>query len=386
MKQILLFVMLLTLGNLNASAQRGCSCAPPTNLVMTPTSISTGTLTWQNSNLFCDYFRVDIYNVSTGVNTTYYVSGTTFYLTGINFGQEYIARVAAVYTTQPPVECLPAELTFGTVDCGVCHSVENLTVQTLSSTSFTVSWTPIGNCTVNVKFTRNSTCGTQSSTYSTTGSSYTFNNLTPGASYTVEVWQAGGTNCSHAYLDVGTPLRFFDPAYCASNGSLSSVLYLLNVGFAETPGTYTSPTSSSYIPSMGYVQNFSTTIVLNKNKTYFPFLTSCERPHSALPQANVYINLWLDYNNDHVFSSSERVLHGRSNFKTSSSSIPDCSSGCLSWQYTYSGSGPNVGTFTTPNSVLTGITGRFIISTTDVTDACNTNIDGQVNDIIVNIQ
>ena len=235
-----------------------------------------------------------------------------------------------------------------------------------------------------VKLTYVSTCGPQAVTQQTTGSSYTFNNLTPGAAYTVEVWQAGGTNCTHAYLDVNTPLRFFDPAYCSSYGSSSSILYLLNVGFMETPGSYVSPTSSSYIPSYSYVQNFGTTIVLNKNKTYLPFLTSCERPHGTMPQANVYINLWLDYNNDHVFSSSERVLHARSSFQTSTTS-PDCSS-CLSWQYNYSGSGPNTGTFTTPNSMMTGITGRFIISTTDVTDACNTNVDGQVNDIIVNIQ
>jgi hypothetical protein len=185
--------------------------------------------------------------------------------------------------------------------------------------------------------------------------------LTPCSTYEVTVGHVG-TSCS----SVGKMTTFttYCDDYCNAGSFNASELYVLYIGFTLDGEAIFSNNST-----VGYVDKTDETIAIPSNTTTdFSRIGWCTQGGWT---SDVYSKLWIDYNDNKIFESTELMYNSVIGPYQSPNEL-----NCVDVIK------PN---FTTPNYDACDVRARFIISTSPIFDPCVTVGRGQVLDFTVDI-
>ncbi|WP_245906990.1 S8 family serine peptidase [Reichenbachiella versicolor] len=290
-----------------------------------PYRLTSATTSSKSDNTVDPFERVDIGSASGTYTITVTHKGSL-----VGGSQNYSLIVTGISTT-----------------AAVC----NATVPTgLSATESTLSWNPVPGASYNIRYRQ---VGTSSwTTVSTSSTSITLTGLTPETSYQAQVRSV----CSSGTSSYSSSITFTTPGlppveYCDTEGQTSSFEWIDLVSF----GGMTNATGNNG----GYEDFTSLVATVSKGRTY-TMTTSTGFSGTAYLQ---HFRVWIDYNQDGTFASSEVVF-------TSVSST----------------SGNRTGSVTIPSSALTGSTRmRVSMRYNAAPDACETFAFGEVEDYTVNI-
>ncbi|MDI9308797.1 MAG: S8 family serine peptidase [Limnohabitans sp.] len=230
----------------------------------------------------------------------------------------------------------------------IAPTAPTLTAAGTTSTSTNLSWS---GATDNIGVTGYDVYRGTTFLASVTGTTYTATGLTPSTTYSFTVRAKDGAgNVSAASNAVSVTTTGTSLMYCASNGNNSSyewIDYVALNGMINTTG------------SNGGYGNFTSKVAplpYGSNTIYF----SAGFSSSAYTE---YWSIWIDYNKNGTFESTEKVVAGSS-----------ASSGTLS------------ATFTVPTTALAGQTRmRVQMKYSATSTACETFTYGEVEDYTVNI-
>lgn len=375
----------------------GCNrCDPPTNLTVTSLSSTSATVTWVPAN-FCSWFYVTITDVATGSMHTYVVNGSSYTFTGLLPGHDYVISVRVISNSNPPVDCVPVSTQIHTPSpCDQCVMPLAVSISGITGTSASVNWTPGSLC----NDFRVSIVDDYYIYYSSvivSGTSYTFTGLAPSTHYTVYV---ANISTQSPPVDCAPRTADFTTTNCGNFTNTPSPIYIQYFWLSEA-GTISTPKYWNLSPSLGYVHmgsafamtgssQTSGTYQLALGQTYYYAGGVCRLPYQTTP-GTTYFNLWIDWDNDGVFSSSEHVLHiytgaSGSGLCTNSSGTTDCVdiSPCYPGSSgTYFTCSPGPSNFTTPSSAFGPVRARLIQSVDADPGPCDGFAKGQIIDFMV---
>ncbi|MDI9308798.1 MAG: GEVED domain-containing protein [Limnohabitans sp.] len=319
----------------------------PTNLTVSGTTSNSTNLAWTASTDNVGVTGYDVYRGTTLLGT---VTGVSYTATGLTPSTTYSFTVRAkdaagnVSASSNAVSVT----TLASPSDTVAPTAPTLSASGTTSTSTNLSWS---GATDNIGVTGYDVYRGTTFLASVTGTTYTATGLTPSTTYSFTVRAKDGAgNVSAASNAVSVTTTGTSLMYCASNGNNSSyewIDYVALNGMINTTG------------SNGGYGNFTSKVAplpYGSNTIYF----SAGFSSSAYTE---YWSIWIDYNKNGTFESTEKVVAGSS-----------ASSGTLS------------ATFTVPTTALAGQTRmRVQMKYSATSTACETFTYGEVEDYTVNI-
>lgn len=235
------------------------------------------------------------------------------------------------------------------VDCSTASVPQAVNTLEVQGETATIAWTPIPGATYDLRY-REAGVSTWTSVSDITSNTYEITGLNTFTEYEVEVRSKCVSGTPSNYSNT---LNFTTAGldYCASfSSSARSDYHISNVTLNTINNTSTESTYSDFT-------NISTT--LTAGETYTIALTT-----GADANYRTYYNVWIDYNNNGVFNTSERV-------------------------FTTQGVANNVasGSFTVPSDVNPSTTTmRVILSYSAISNPCGEISLGEVEDYAINLQ
>lgn len=285
---------------------------------------------------------------------------------------------------------------FGQKQTCNCVGVQSVTVSNITNNSATVSWNPstgqASTCLFVVEV-RNLTYATSTS-YQVIGTAFNLTGLMSGCTYNVSVSINNVLNCigpkvySNNFNTTGS-------SYCIpTSNNVFNKYFIQNFAFEQTSGInyiYPNPyVGSYYTEGNSYAYQSTETQILKKN-TYANNLFSwgivCNGSN-IIPSTTIYLTIWIDYNNNHIFEASEKVNEGYNSFTTGSAS---CGSVPSNQGYGIASVSPAsmptlVQSFLVPNITANNLRGRCIYSVDQpISGPCMNLSNGQIIDFPVNI-
>lgn len=178
----------------------------------------------------------------------------------------------------------------------------NVTVTDITPTSVTVSWTPQIGTGSTVSYNKVGLPGSGGTTY-TTSSSITITNLTQCTTYEVKVSyvQAGG--------GYSAPVIFTTPMwYCMENSTatITPYLYASNVTLNATDLPAMVSNSTGTKAYADYRSDSTRKVKLVRGSSNNTISATKAGPAAQNPTT---IGIWIDYNGDRSFDSTERILY-----------------------------------------------------------------------------
>jgi hypothetical protein len=226
----------------------------------------------------------------------------------------------------------------------------NLSAAT-SATSATLNWDDAGVTSYDIQYRESGT--TTWTTVSSATNSYNLTGLTANTTYEFKVRSVCNTPSNYSSIASFTTLAV---NYCASKGNSITYEYISNVQLNGVNNNSQSSTTSGY-------SDYTNTVIfpnLDLNSTTNSISVTKFWPSGSYNEAVV---VWIDFNKNGVFETSEIVLNAPSNKTTPVSS-----------------------TFSVPGTASLGNTRmRVSMKYNGVPTACETFTEGEVEDYTVNI-
>ncbi|RTY95986.1 M4 family metallopeptidase [Flavobacterium sp. GT3R68] len=320
----------------------------PTNLAAAGTTSTTTNLSWTAAT---DNVAVTGYNVYNGATLVTTVTGLTYTVTGLTASTAYTFTVKAkdaAGNISAVSNAVNVTTSAATGDTTVPSTPTSLTASGTTTTTTNLSW---GASTDNVGVTGYNVYKGAVLLTTVTGTTYTATGLTAATAYTFSVKAkdaAGNVSASSNVVNVTTQASTV--TYCVSKGNSVADEYIdyVNIGgIANTTGG-----------NAGY-GNF-TNLVGNVPYGSNTILFSAGFSGAAYTE---YWKIWIDYNKNGVFDTTELVVSGTSAVSTNLTS-----------------------TFTVPTTALAGTTRMRVSMKYSVAQtACETFSYGEVEDYTVNI-
>ncbi|WP_299158102.1 endonuclease [uncultured Tenacibaculum sp.] len=319
----------------------------PSSLAVSNVTQTTVDLAWTASTDNIGVTGYDIYNGSTKIAT---VTTTSYSVTGLTAATNYTFSVKAkdaagnISTASNVV----GVTTKSNVDATAPTAPSSLVASNVTQTSVNLAWTA---STDNVGVTGYDIYNGSTKITTVTSTNYTVTSLTAATNYTfsVKAKDAAG-NISTASNVVGVTTQASTITYCDSKGNNVNYEYIDNVAI----GGISNVTSANggygdFTSQTGNISIGNNTIVLSAG--------------FASSSYTEYWKVWIDFNRNGTFETSEEVVTGSSS-----------SAGNLSYN------------FTVPSSVTTGTTRmRVSMKWNAAPTACETISYGEVEDYTVNI-
>ncbi|PWN69943.1 T9SS C-terminal target domain-containing protein [Chryseobacterium phosphatilyticum] len=246
-----------------------------------------------------------------------------------------------------PIETLP-----------VCTSNPpgGVQVTTTTQTTATITWNASYNATYVVQYRVAGTTAWTTVTPAPTTNTVTLTGLTAGTHYEVQIANvcAGVTGSFSAITIFMTP-------YCAATSSNANNGYISNVTVAAT-NSYTMSNNSGANNYTDYSADTAKLITLVRGTTTNNISVAKSWPASTSSKA---ISVWIDFDKNGTFDTSERILNGSNNTTT-----------------------PVTGTFVVPATAYAGpLTTRMrvLMRNTNNPSPCGNFTDGEVEDYAVKI-
>lgn len=178
----------------------------------------------------------------------------------------------------------------------------NVTVTNITPTSAIVSWTPQIGTGSTVSYNKVGVPGSGGTNY-TTGTSITISNLTQCSTYEVKVSyaQAGG--------GYSAPVIFTTPMwYCIENSTavITPYLYASNITLNATDLPSMTSSSTGTKAYADYRSDPTRKVKLVRGSTNNAISVTKAGPATQNPTT---IGIWIDYNGDRAFDSTERILY-----------------------------------------------------------------------------
>lgn len=318
----------------------------PTNLVASNITQVSATLGWAAST---DNIAVTGYSVYRNGSLLGTTTGTTYSLTGLTAGTTYSLYVTA-YDAAGNVSSASNTISVTTqsVDTEAPTAPANLAASSVTSTAATLSWTA---STDNIAVTGYSIYKNGVLLTTTSSNSYTVSGLTAGTTYSFYVTAydaAGNVSSASNTISVTTPIII---TYCASKGTNYTYEWIDLVKL----NTINNVTAAN----AGYGNFTSLSTDLSRGTSYAIYFSAGFKS----TKYTEYWYIWIDYDQDGTFESTELISSGSSSVATTLSK-----------------------TFTVPSTATIGSTRmRVTMKYNSAPTACETFSYGEVEDYTVNI-
>ncbi|RQO30045.1 hypothetical protein DBR32_10660 [Taibaiella sp. KBW10] len=275
----------------------------------------------------------------------------------------------------------------GIVDCR-CVPVSSVSISNITTTSATVTWVPTFNQSRNCIFVidiQNLSNPSASVSLQVSGTTtYNMPNLAPGNNYKVSVYINNNTSgCVGRPVDAS--FTTLSSTYCSSSSTTThsylTLQYLrLNNGYIGMSPSWITPNGSISAPSTGSPYVFiatpvnvpKNTVITNDFGIYYQAHTN------TIPPYILYLNIWIDFDNNGVFDSYERVSSG--SLTSSSSTPPNTMGGGVSYA-----SAGQIQSIAIPNMTASNVRARMTLSVNQNVGPCSSFAEGQVVDFKINI-
>lgn len=282
--------------------------------------------------------------------------------------------------------CVTAQAQIGGLTCA-CKPVVSVSVSNITFTSATVSWVPASgqsaSCTYLIMVTDLTNSSGSFSTQTSGSFTYNITGLAPGHNYQVSV----AINVSGTLGCVGLPVSasFTTPgSYCSSSstttGSFITMQYFwfdMNMS-STTNRIWPNGTVVAVPPGAPYVA-MPNTVILHKNQTVSNAMGIYFQAHNTtIPPYTIFQNLWVDFDQNGVFDSFEKISSG--SLVNSSSTPPALSGYGVSFTSTSFLSPAPI-----PNITANGLKARLTLSINQNVGPCSFFGEGQVVDFWVNV-
>lgn len=318
----------------------------PTNVIASGITYNSATITWSQVANATSY---DVEYSTNGVNwTTLTAYSTSQNLTGLAELTPYQVRVRARNSSSTSPYSETETFTTTSQTTPVLDAPVNLSSSGITTSSFTVSWSAVQNATSYIAEIKPAIGGSWTA-YTAYSPSYTFTGLTAGTQYQVRVAAANSTTQSnYSSILLVTTIDDNPSEYCSSSGLNASQTYIDFVSLYDLSNT--SGTDGGYGNYTSKVAN-----------VYTGVLTSLYFRTNSLQ--TVYWKVWIDYNQNGTFDSSEEVA-----------------------SVTSTNQAYQMATITIPSSAASGATRmRVSAKVGSAPTACEVFGEGEVEDYTVNI-
>lgn len=280
----------------------GPSCSIPRNLDVTSIAETSATLTWDSVELADTYeYRYKITSSGTWITDT--VTATSAAISGLSAASEYEFQVKSLCPGGDSSDYSSSYL-FNTDGC---DTPTGLGASNIGDNSATISWNAIPEATsyeLNYKIS-------SASTWDTTTTSTTTVNLTglvKATYYDIQVKSICSGIGTSSFSGIESFKTTGEADYCASSGGPGSYIDRVQVGALDNASGAGDYTDFSYTVAP---------VVLNPGTVSYTLETGA---------GTNYFMLWIDFDGDGVFSTSERLVSYGLHYQTSGTfTIPDVS-------------------------------------------------------------
>lgn len=323
-------------------------CGAPSGLNISNIQNNSAKASW-NSVSGASAYQVQYRVIGGNWNILAQTNSTSQNLTGLSAGTTYEVQVRSICSGVN--SSWSNTVTFTTTGGGSgCGTVTGLAASNITSTSATISWSPVsGALSYDMDYKQSSSYTW--STFNTTTTALNITGLTPGTSYDVRV-RANCSGGSGAYSTILTFTTLGVSSYCNSRGMNASKEWIDLVRL----NTINNPTGSNG----GYADFTNKSTSLLKGSKYTATLSAGQSNGNYLE----FWNVWIDFNNDGDFADAgENVIH-----------------------FSASGNGNQRASFIIPSSATLGSTRmRVSMKYGAYPSYCETFNFGEVEDYTVNI-